>query len=81
MDPEIVSDTVVKAEPVEDKTSMQPLDLLKAALSQVSQALVKAEETNTLLQQHVTQVRDQRIAFTAQKQMLAELITKLENEK
>ena len=56
---------------------MTPINILQAAAAQTDEVLKKNEQTFQMLQQHMTQLRDQKIALTANKQMLIELISKI----
>lgn len=64
------------SEPVKDSTS---ISILKAALTQVSDVLVNAEATINMLQQNLAQVTSQRVGLQYQKNMLTELITKIQD--
>ena len=56
------------------------ITILQAALVQVEEVLQKAEQTLSMLQQNLAQVRDQRIGLIHQQSMLKELTTKIQNE-
>ena len=59
---------------------LTPLQILAAAQAQVEDVLVKADQTFQLLQQNLNQVSTQRVALSAQKQMLVELISRIKQE-
>lgn len=71
-------DTVEPVTP--EVVKLTPLQILQSAQAQVEDVLVKAEQTFQLLQQNLTQVSTQRVALSAQKQMLVELISRIKQE-
>jgi phage shock protein A len=59
-----------------DKQNATTLELMEAALKQITDVLEKAEEHWNVLNQKISQARDQRISLASNKQMLAELIAR-----
>jgi hypothetical protein len=66
-------------EEVPAPSKLDAVELLKAAHTQVATVLAKAEESFNMLQTNLQTVRDQRIALSAQKQMLSEILTRTGN--
>ena len=61
----------------ETKPDSETLQLLKAAETQVTEVLAKAEQSLQLLIQNTKQVTEQKIALGAQKAMLSELVKRV----
>jgi len=60
-------------------TPSPSIQIITAALQQVEEVMVKAEQSEKLLDQNLTQVRSQRIGLNAQRQMLVELKNRISN--
>lgn len=55
----------------------QAVEILQSAYNQVSDVLNKADQTANMLTEQVAKIKDQKLGLSAQKQMLAELIVKI----